>query len=139
MATSPTTQEKTITVGEYGISTPDPTDEEIFAFFNDILQDDRGMIGKTWKNYINVLNYLLRIDSSIAEQKFKEFKEKANVQRIISQQKLVGDMLGFDYYKENAQKLDTEYSRIENKHIVSEYQRPTAFKYALNMWLSIHH
>ena len=50
MATSPTTQEKTMTVDECGISTPDPTDEEIFAFFNDILQDDRGMIGKTWKN-----------------------------------------------------------------------------------------
>ena len=139
MATSPTTQEKTMTVDECGISTPDPTDEEIFAFFNDILQDDRGMIGKTWKNYINVLNYLLRIDSSLAEQKFKEFKEKANVQRTISQQKLIGDMLGFDYYKKNAKELDTIYSSIKNERIVSEYQRPTAFKYALNMWLSIHH
>lgn len=138
MATSPT-QEKTMTVGECGISTPDPTDEEIFAFFDDILKDDRGMIGKTWKNYINVLNYLLRIESSLAEQKFKEFKEKANVNRTILQQKLVEDILGFDYYKKNAQELDTRYSSIENKHIVSEYQRPTAFKYALNMWLSIHH
>ena len=133
MATSPTTTEKTMTVDECGISTPDPTDEEIYAFFQDIFEDNKGVIGITWKNYINVLNYLLRIESSIAEQKFKEFKQKTNLKRNI------GDTLSFEFYKKNAQKLDTEYSRIERKHIVSEYQRPIPFKYALNMWLSIHH
>lgn len=133
MATSTNSKGKTMTVDVVFPRAPDPTDEDIFAFFNDILQDDRGMIGITWKNYINVLNYLLKIESSLAEQKFKEFKQKTNKNQNIR------DILGFDYYKKNAQELDTEYSEIEKKHIVSEYQRPTEFKYALNMWLSIHH
>lgn len=139
MTTSTTMQENTMTVNEGGISTPDPTDEEFFEFFDYIYKDKRGMIGKTWRDYINVLNYLLRIESSLAEQKFKEFKQKTNQQRTILNQELVQDMLGFDYYKKTAQKLDTIYSAIENKRIVSDHQRPIPFKYALNMWLSIHH